>query len=171
MFLGQFVDFLSIILTGKNINPPYIYALLCYMWVAPAVITAFYLAAELVMPEKKKIIVGIYTILGIIFELFLFLDMSNSFTLKLPDNQGDNIIDFSFNRMHPTFILVAFFLISVLILLGIGFAIKAKQSTGDLRKKFVFLSAGWVMFASTGALDSLTSPGIWLFLDRNRNEV
>ncbi|MFX1394142.1 MAG: B-box zinc finger protein [Promethearchaeota archaeon] len=166
LFLGQFVDFLSILFTGRNLNPPYIYALLCYMWVAPAVVTGFYLGAELMIPEKKKLIVSIYTILGIIFEFFLWFDSANSFTIKLPDSPGSDIIDITFNRSHPTFILIAFFLISTLIFSGLGFALKAKQTSGELRKKFTFLSIGYFIFVITGALDSLTDPGVGLFIVR-----
>jgi len=73
--------------------------------------------------------------------------------------ETDGLIDASFNRTHPTFILVGVFLVSALILLGIGFAIKAKQSTGLLRKKFTYLSIGFIIFVVCGALDSiLTLP-------------
>ncbi|MFW9825872.1 MAG: hypothetical protein ACFFE4_23235, partial [Candidatus Thorarchaeota archaeon] len=39
--------------------------------------------------------------------------------------------------------------------LGVGFAIKAKQSTGLLRKKFTYLSIGFFIFVLSGALDSI----------------
>ena len=166
LFLGQFVDFLSILFFGMNLSPAYLYALLCYMWVAPAVVSGFIVGSTLIIPERKKLLVGIYTILGIIFEFFLWLDLDNSFTIKLPDRPGTDIIDISFNRTHPTFILIAFFLISALVFLGIGFAIKAKQAVGELRKNFALLSVGWIIFVITGMLDSLTDPGIGLFIVR-----
>jgi len=166
LFLGQFVDFLSILFFGTNLNPAYLYGLLCYMWVAPTVVFGLYISATLIIPEKRKIIVGIYTIIGIIFEFFLWFDFNNSFTIKLPDQPGTRIIDISFNRTHPTFILIAFFLITALLFLGVGFAIKAKQAAGELRKNFALLSAGWIMFVICGMLDSLTDPGIGLFIVR-----
>lgn len=166
LFLGQFVDFLSILFFGTNLNPAYLYGLLCYMWVAPTVVFGLYISATLIIPEKRKIIVGIYTIIGIIFEFFLWFDFNNSFTIKLPDQPGTRIIDINFNRTHPTFILIAFFLITALLFLGVGFAIKAKQAAGELRKNFALLSAGWIMFVICGMLDSLTDPGIGLFIVR-----
>ena len=57
------------------------------MWVAPALICAMYLGSELMMPEKKKVIVGIFIVLGLIFEYFIFFYNAIAFTFKL-DNPG-----------------------------------------------------------------------------------
>ena len=162
-YLGSTADFLSVLFTGKNLDNTFgLHGILAYMWVAPAVIVAFYLGAELIAPEKRKIITVIYAILGVIFELFLFLDTNNAFTFAL----NEDVIDSSFNRTHPTFFFIAFFLISVFIFLGIGFLIKAKQATGDIRKKFAFISLGFMLFVICGALDSLVAPGIFLIIIR-----
>jgi hypothetical protein len=162
-YLGAASDFLSVLITGNNLNNEFgLHGILAYMWVAPAVILAMYIGAELIFPDKKKIILVVYSILGIIFELFLFLDTNNAFTFTL----NEDVIDSSFNRTHPTFILIVLFLISNLIFEGIGFAIKAKQASGDIKKKFIFLSLGFIIFVICGALDSLVAPGIWLILIR-----
>ena len=47
----------------------------------------------------------------------------------------------------------------MLVFLSIGFLIKAKQATGELRKKFLYLSLGFFIFVVVGALDSLVAPG------------
>ncbi len=165
LWLGPFVDFILISTTGKNISPMHVYAYLSYMWVAPAIIIGMYLGAELITPEKKKILVIIFAILGIIFEILLFNDTARAFTFTL-NNPGQDTIDSSFNRQHelygvnPTYLLIIIFLISTLIFTGIGFAIKAKQATGELRKKFTFLSMGFTIFVVCGALDSIIPTGI-----------
>jgi len=159
LWLGPFVDFLLVVLTGENLNPMYLYAWLSYCWVAPGIITAMYLGSELMWPEKKKVVVIIYTVIGVIFELFLFLDVANTFQEFVVKNPGD-VIDAKFNRTSPTFILVAVFLVSVLIFLAIGFAIKAKQATGELRKKFAFLSIAFFIFVICAAFDSIIDPGV-----------
>ena len=165
-YLGATADLLSIIITGENLNDEYgLHGILAYMWVAPAIIVAMYLGSELMLPKKKWYIVGIYAVLGIIFELFLFFDTMNAFTFEL-NNPGEDITDSSFNRTHPTFIFIAFFLVSALIFEGIGFAIKAKQATGNIRRKFISLSLGFTIFVVCGALDSLVAPGIWLIVIR-----
>ena len=64
-----------------------------------------------------------------------------------------------FKIFGSLFLLIALFLIVALIFLGIGFIIKAKQATGELRKKFAFLAVGFIIFVVCGALDSiLTLP-------------
>jgi len=155
LWLGPTVDFIYILLGLGNINPV-VYVILSYLWVAPALLFAIYLGAELLMPEKKWILFAIYLVLGIAFEYFLWFDTSNSFKQPIEAKfPGNTIIDSSFNTSHPTFILIAIFLVSALFFLGIGFAIKAKQSTGLLRKKFIYLSIGFIIFVLSGALDSI----------------
>ena len=157
-WLGPTIDFFMVLLTETNITPIKFYALFSYLWVAPALLFSMWLGGELLFPKKKWIIVGIYLILGIVFEYFLWFQTYESFIFTPPSSPGD-LIDASFVRTHPTFLLVAFFLVSVLVFLGIGFAIKAKQSTGQLRRKFIYLSIGFTIFVICGALDSiLTIP-------------
>ena len=155
LWLGPTVDFIYILLGLDNINPV-VYVRLSYLWVAPALLFAIYLGGELLMPKKKWILLTIYVALGIAFEYFLWFDTINSFKQPIEAKfPGNTIIDASFNTSHPTFILIAIFLVSALFFLGIGFAIKAKQSTGLLRKKFIFLSVGFIIFVLSGALDSI----------------
>jgi hypothetical protein len=158
LWLGPTIDFFLKLITDTNINPPVIYVFLSYTWVAPALFFAMYLGGELIMPKRKWILVGIFIVLGAVFEFFLWTQPLQSFDSIAPVFT-DDIIDADFNNSHPTFILVAVFLVSVLIFLGIGMAIKAKQATGTLRKKFTYLSIGFIIFVLCGALDSiLTLP-------------
>ncbi|TFF83890.1 MAG: hypothetical protein EU552_02305 [Promethearchaeota archaeon] len=154
LWLGPFVDFIMVLFFNTNITPIYYYSLLSYANVAPALIFAMYLGGSLLAPKKKWIIVGIYIVLGVIFEYFLWFqnNLSFTFTLGVP---GEDLIDAEFVRNYYTFYFVAFFLVSSLIFLGIGFAVKAKQSTGELRKKFMYLSLGFIIFVVCGALDSI----------------
>ncbi len=163
LWLGPTVDLFTVLLTGANITPHPVYSLLSYLWVAPALIFAIYLGGELIFPKRKWILVGIFVVLGVIFEYFLWFQTTDSFTWNVDTDPGflpgEDLIDASFVRLHPTFIMVGIFLIAALFFLGIGFAIKAKQSTGQLRRKFTYLSIGFILFVVCGALDSiLTIP-------------
>lgn len=159
LWLGPTVDFIFVLLGKGNIpgDPPVAYVILSYLWVAPALIFAIYLGGELIMPKKKWILVGVYIALGVVFEYFLWFDTIASFDeLGVEVGfEGEKLINASFETLHPTFLLIAVFLVSTLVLLGIGFAIKAKQSTGMLRKKFTYLSIGFIIFVLSGALDSI----------------
>lgn len=165
LWLGPFVDFLMILTTGKNITPIYVYMWLSYLWVAPAIVLGIYLGSELLAPEKKKAIVIFYAILGVIFELYLFLDWTHVFTWTL-NNPGQDTIDSSFQRTSPAYWIIIFFLLSTFIFEGIGFAIKAKQATGEIRRRFRFLSIGFIVFVVCGALDSVIPPGVAIGFSR-----
>ncbi len=165
LYLGPATDFILVLTTGKNIRPIYWYGILSYMWVGASILPSMYVGAELIAPKKKKVILVIYLILGLIFEAFLWLDTSNAFTFTL-GTPGEDLIDASYNRNHPTFFFIAFFLLSVFIFLGIGFLVKAKQATGAIRKKFILMSLGYLDFVICGMLDSLFAPGIMLFFVR-----
>ncbi|MBD3212354.1 MAG: hypothetical protein GF311_07085 [Candidatus Lokiarchaeota archaeon] len=160
-WLGPFTEFLSVLLFNTNLNPKSLYGILSYVWVAPAIIVAMYLGSELLVPEKKKIIVGIYAILGVIFDILIIFFNDQSFNYPIgPEGTGTpgvDLINGEFVRTFPTFWLVAVFLVSVLIFESFGFGLKAKQATGELRKKFVFLSVGFTVFVVCGALDSILS--------------
>ena len=162
-WLGPATDFFMVLLTGNNIDPEYLYGWLSYMWIAPAVIVAFYLGAELMVPNKKKIITGIYAILGVVFEILLWTMPigSNGVFVFNPHGEGD-LIDSGFNRLNPAFWLIAFFLLSVFVFLVIGMAIKAKQTTGELRRKFVLIFLAYLIFFVCGIADALFIPGLYL---------
>ena len=151
---GPFVDFILVSFTGTNITPNYFYAIISYVWVAPALIVSMYLGGSLLIPKKKWILVGVFIILGLVFEYFLWFQYNEAFTITL-GIPGQELIDASFKRSSITFLLIALFLVSVLVFLSIGFLYKAKQATGELRKKFLYLSLGFFIFVVCGALDSL----------------
>jgi len=159
LWLGPFTDLIFLLIRKENIDPYRVYALLSYMWVAPTLVFAMYLGGELIWPKGKWILVIIYIGLGVVFEMFLWFNTYTSFEELAPEIPGETIIAASFDRTHPTFILIATFLVSALVLLGIGFIIKAKQATGELRKKFLFLAIGFIIFVFAGASDSLIEPG------------
>ena len=165
LWLGPVADFFSIVITGHNLKPLYLYSILSYMWIPLGMIPSAYLGGELILPKLKWYIIGFYIVLAIIFELFLWIDTENVFILTL-NNPGEDLIDASFNRSHPCYYLVIIFLVSVFLFQGIGFIIKAIQSTGILKKKFVFLSMGFNTFVICGVFDALFAPGTILFIGR-----
>ena len=166
LWLGPTLDLVFLLLGLGNITPYETYAILSYLWVAPALLFAIYLGGELLVPKKKWILFEIYLMLGAAFEFLLWFDTAASFRILEPKTPGQTIIDASFNTSHPTFILIAIFLVSALVFLGIGFAIKAKQSTGLLRKKFTYLTIGFIIFVLSGALDSIIKLDLAVWIIR-----
>ena len=162
LYLGASATFLWMLFTGNNIpNETGIHGLLSFTSIAPGIICGIYLGCELIIPKRKKLIVGIYAVLGIIFEIILYSCPKCALTFT-NENSKEDLIDSSFVLLWPTFIFVVIFLLSILIFCGIGFLIKAQQASGDLRKNFRFIALGFIIFVISGALDALLAPGFWL---------
>ncbi len=169
LWLAPTVDFLTILGTNHNMDNEIgggLYGLLSYMWVAPTLITALYLGAKLLAPEKKKAILIVYCFLGVVFELFLFLDTRNSFVFTLPAVDGESLIDARFNYGHPTFFFIAAFLGSVIAINVIGSLYRAKNSAGKIRTKFSLLALVFLLFVVVAVFDAMLSPGVILFVAR-----
>ncbi len=166
-FLGVFLDFLTVIFTEKNMDNPYgLVGLLSYIWVGPLIVLAIHIGAELMVPKKKWHITSIYLVLMIIFEIILFLNPLESLNFVYPSKSGEALIDYNLKLTTPAGILMIIFLASVILFLGIGFLIKAIQATGDIRKKFLFLSLGVFLYSIFGLFESLTEPGVALIFIR-----
>ena len=155
VFLGVVLDFWNVFFTGKNINNPNGFVgLISVIWFAPLIFLAIYIGAELMMPNKKWYIVTIYLILVILFEVLLFSDPLGSFLFIYPSKSGDELIDYNLRLTSPAGILWTVFIISMIVYLGFGFLYKAIKTTGNLRKRFLFLWIGIVFYGFFGFIES-----------------
>jgi len=160
LWLAPTIDFLTILITENNLNPYWLYPILSYMWVAPTIIFSMYIGTELLIPHKKMYILSIYVILGLIFEIVLFLFPTKSFIYTIPNPSGSNIIDTSHVYGSITFILIAIFLASGFVFDGIGFLNKMfKSKEGIVKRKFFYMSLGFILFSLVAVFDSLIPPG------------
>jgi hypothetical protein len=167
IYLGDFLDFMSILLTGRNIdNSGGIIGLINWMWFPGAILLAMNIGAELIIPEKKWYLLSVYVILSVIFEIFLFLDPAGSITYAYPASPGEDLINDNLVIGSVVFIIAAIFLLSVLVFLGIGFLIMGMKASGDIRRNFFFLSAGAFLYIIGGIFDALFDPGIHLIFAR-----
>ena len=168
IYFGDFLDFITILITGTNVdNSTGFIGIINWMWFPGVILFAMYLGAELMIPNKKKLIMIIYLILGVIFELFLFLDTEASITYSNPVVPGEDLINDNIVEDSIMFYLTLFFLLSIIVFLGFGFLIRAIQTKGDIRKKFLYLSIGSFVYTMGGILDGLFSPGIILIIIRS----
>ncbi|MEJ2249521.1 MAG: hypothetical protein P8Y97_07665, partial [Candidatus Lokiarchaeota archaeon] len=164
LWSGPSVDFLLILFTGTNITPTWIYAIISYIWVAPAILLAILIGSELIAPKRKKIIISLVIIVGIVFEvgLIFFPFDGLSFNYTLPTPLGSNIIDTSLNYDFFTFYALAIILIFVVIFNGFGSIKKALDSTGILKRKFTYLALAFIIFPIAAVFDTLVSIAILL---------
>ena len=167
LYLGVSLDFLSVFFTGVNMDNTFgMRGILSYMWVPLILIFALYLGTTIMDMKKKWIILSIYIGLGVLYEYFLFFHWQESFDFK-PIILGEQLIDTHFQEGYWTFIMLAFFLLSGFVIVGIGFLIKGIQSVGSLRKKFYLLSFGTTIFLVCGAMESLFSLPLILIINRS----
>ncbi|MFX1570283.1 MAG: hypothetical protein ACFFCV_18135 [Promethearchaeota archaeon] len=168
MWLGVFTDFLFVLIIQQNIANNGTVALLSYIWFTPAILTAMYIGAELLAPKLKIYIVIIILIILLVFEVIIFFNPLGSFNFvpSPPTAPSINLIDYNVNLMTFAGILMGVMLVTVLMFLGLGFLIKAFESSGDIRKNFFYLSAGSICFCVFGLLEGLTAPGFLVIIVR-----
>ena len=173
MFLGVFLDFVLIVLTGSNIDNSWGAAgLLSYIFFAPLIVLAMYIGSELHFPEKKnieKMLLVVYSTLGIIFTIIIFLDPFSAFYFGYPDgypNNPNELIDYNINLTSIAGLIMIFMLFSVLILLGLGTLIKGMKLSGEIRKRFILISLGAFCFGIFGIFEGLIVPGGILIIVR-----
>ncbi len=168
MFLGVFLDFLTVIIIQQNMPNNGIVAILSYLWFAPAIVTAIYIGAKILTPKLKNYIIIVFLGLLIFFDIVLFTDPLGSFNFNPtpPAVPTINLIDYNVNLNTLAGYLMGALLISVIVLLGIGFMYKAFQSTGAIRKNFLYLSLGSLCFCIFGLLEGLTVPGFLVIIVR-----
>ncbi len=156
MFLGPIVDFFSLLFTGYNLaNSNGLYGILSYMWTAPLVITAIYIGAELIMPDHQKLLLLLFFVLSVIFELFIILDPVNQFEFRVVEG----ITDGNFIFGSVSYIIIFSFLISILVINGIGILLKGLKSKGLIRKKFIILSISFDSYIIYAVFDTILPPG------------
>ena len=114
IFTGDFLDFVTVLLTQTNIdNSIGIIGLINWMWFPGVAIFGMYFGAELIVPKKKWTIFIIYLILGIIFDVFLFLDPASALTYTYPTIPGEDLINDNLVLESVVSILALIFLLSI----------------------------------------------------------
>ncbi|MFX1316967.1 MAG: hypothetical protein ACFE9T_13985 [Promethearchaeota archaeon] len=157
-FTGIVIDFFYIILTDKNLNNTFgIHGILTFIWFAPTLSFGIYIGLEFLLPgvkkELKRVILFIYIILAIIFDLFLFLDHFDTVDYKEPSESGENLIDNVLIIGSPASILLMIFLITAIFFYVIRFFYGTVKSSGVLREKFSRLTICFILLLGFGSVD------------------
>lgn len=166
LWLGPTIDFLFMVFTNDHLTqamPREMYGVLSYMWVAPAFLCAMFVGLELQYPEKKKIFFAFFIPISIIFEVILFIDAANTFYFNTIE--GD-LLDSRFKYTSPGFIMIGIFLLFIFLLNGMGALRKAAQSTGDIRKNFLYLALSFNLFIIVAVFDAFIPAGSILSIVR-----
>jgi hypothetical protein len=142
-----FCDFISVILTTNNLpNPNGWLGVFYLMWSPIAFLISLYIFGELFYPEKKKYFMIPFLILGIIYELYIFIAPLSSFTFDYPSVSGERLIGIEFTSFTLPFIINYLLVLVGLIVFGFGYLIKGLRSKGVIKKKLLLLSVGYFLF-------------------------
>ena len=96
-WLGNFLDFITIILTGKNFYNVFgIIGIISFIWFLPMGLAAVLFGSEILFPDKKKYIAIVFFVFAVIYESFLIFD-ETSIIFTTPSISGQNLIDYRLN--------------------------------------------------------------------------
>ncbi|MBN1215164.1 MAG: hypothetical protein JXA99_06940 [Candidatus Lokiarchaeota archaeon] len=175
VMLGNLIDFFALLFTESHLNEPEIYIILTYIWIAPILILGTSMGAEAILPDKKKLVIIISAILGLIFVILIFvvlygLEGDPPFTASKNYVSGETLINFRFILDDPMGMLLVVLLIAclavMLIINVIGSLQKAGESSGVIKTKFIMISLGWLLFIVFGVVDSIIDLGDLIMIPR-----
>ena len=154
-WLGNFLDFITIIITGRNFNNVFgIIGIISFIWFLPMGIAAVLFSSEVLFPDKKKYIAIVFFVAAVIYEFFLIFDPT-SIIFTTPSSSGASLIDYRLNPFSVAGIIQGIFGFGFLVIFGGGFLIKSYKSEGVARKKFLLLAIGFLMALICVILDDL----------------
>lgn len=158
LWLGPAADFLSVILTGQNLPDENIYGVLTFVWVAPLLVVTMFVGGDLMLSKKNKyVLVIISAIIGIVFEIFLFIEIDAAIK-DCPDPNGFELYDASIEIGHPTFYLIALGLLLLFGFVVIGGYRQGLRTTGTLRSRFFYMATAIFLFIPIAVIDAFFEP-------------
>lgn len=151
-YLGICVDFISILITGNNINI-FLLAFLIWPFVPLVYFFGSYITAELLIPKIKKLYMIIIIALGLIFELSIFLDTLGNIKFIEPIIPGGELIDDSLITGSIAGFIGTIFTFLGLSISGVYMLIKGYRFSGVVRKKYQQVAIGYLILNISALLD------------------
>ena len=153
--LAGSIDFISILTTGSNfpiyleISNPFhsifwFFTTLFEFMVGVAFL--YYVAINLVVPEKKYYFMSLFLIILIIISFFYIFDFENNINSSPPDTPGKDIISTSAKLGYPIFYLLIINSLFFFCFNVIGLILRSNQSRGVVKNKFLELGIGNLLF-------------------------
>lgn len=167
LWVGNVIDFFAILITGYNVDNTFgIVGFSSAISLPLSVIFFVYIALKILFPLKWNYIIIVVILLGIIYEIFLFLDPSGSISYLYPLESGTDLIEDNFDFESPLGIMFLINQSEMILLNVIGVFIKSLQYKGIIRKKMIYISTGTFTLVLSAYLDSIIPPGITLIFSR-----
>ena len=138
-------------MTGANID--YItYGILSYTLQPITILAAIFLGFEIFNPQKQKLVVGIFIILGIVFLIALF-GWPEEFITEVTPESGE-LLDVSLGSIAMVYSIVN--LLSSPIIISTGFArLRKRVSDPEAIRRAKYLVRGWLVFSIAAILETV----------------
>jgi len=167
LWLGNIIDFLAILITGNNVdNTSGIVGILSAFSLPLSVISFTYIALKILFPVKWKLLIIGIILIGLIYEILLFLDPSVSISYIYPEESGIDLIEDNIIFESPAGLVNFTIQFFIIVFNVIGVFIKSLRYRGIIRKKMIYLSSGAFLLVICAYLDSIIPPGIGLVFNR-----
>jgi hypothetical protein len=159
-WVASLVDFLTVIITGANIQNTYGWiGIMSYLSVPFITVISLYIGAKLMIPDKIKFTIVPIFILAIIFEILILANPLGNLSFIYPTDSGgssgDNLIRYDTVSGSPADLLIYIFEFAALIFCGFGYLYKSLKSKDIIRKKFLMLSIGYLIFIGSLSANAL----------------
>lgn len=163
LYTGTNASFISLLITNQNL-PKNLVGQLCYFWAPITITIGVYVGMNVIKQSLAKKFTIVYA-LTIPFYLYgLIFDAENTIGSAIPEEIGGGLIDI--NLLSYIKLITAIYLVSTLIVLGIGFLLLGIKSAGAVRRKGFLLAAGYILFVVCGAIDSLVDFSAFIVIVR-----
>ena len=157
LYFGPVASFFSLIFTGNNLTP-ILYGWFSYTTPAIDTFTGMYAGFSIFNPERKKLIMWIYGILGIVLLISLYAFPSVMIE-SFPPNPGE-LLDI--NLRNVVLVIIAIDILSFVFILSVGFfKLSRKIKKPDEKRHALMLGIGWILFAIAGTIDAMV-PVIYI---------
>lgn len=154
LYFGPAASFISLLITGTNLSTN-LYGWFSYTSAGIAGFTGMYAGFSIFNPERKKLIMWIYGVLGIVLLISLYAFPSVMFE-SFPPNPGE-LRDISLQNV--VLVIIAFEILSFVFIQGVGFLRLYRRIKDKGEKKHsLMLGIGWIIFAIAGTIDAMV-PG------------
>ncbi len=160
VWIGSGVSFLMIVTTGQGLSIA-VYIFLSFSWAAITLMFWMWTITELLFKEKQKIIMAIYAVIGILFEIYYFYILFTN-----PDRHGvlsTPPIDGRFIGILQLYLIFVLASISISLFWFIGISWKSEKPEVKLKAKFLLIAMiSFVFGAFLDGFISLTTAPIFI---------
>ncbi len=141
---ASLIDLFTIYITGTNMDKG-LFAILSLMWLPHLSVFIILYASTLLTPTLKWKIFTAYMIMGVIFWVFLFsnpLQWVEVYHLTVP---GRETLQLTLKFISPLTLIIGVWVV-VMFLIIFSFAYKGLNAIGEIRKKYLYLAIGNLIF-------------------------